>query len=248
MYLLAGDPTPAPSPPASVVEPTKLVDAVRCFEDLAEDSLCKQVHKWTGNEWLAESSDWLIAKPSKIAVILVIAFVVRNLLRRAINRLCERAVGGAVTGVLSKARIVATDNSPLARERRKQRAATLASVLESIATGVVFTMATLMCLSELSFNIGPLIASAGIVGVAIGFGAQTLVKDFLSGIFMILEDQFGVGDEVDLSTTEGVEVNGTVESVGLRITRVRDGEQVVWYIRNGELVRVGNRTQRAPEV
>jgi len=245
MALPVEGPTPTPSPDA-VVEPTKIADAVRCFEDLAEDSLCKQVHKWTDNQWLAESSDWLIAKPSKILVILLIAFVVRNLLHRAINRLCERAVSGAVTGVLSKARIVATDNSPAARERRKQRAATLASVLESVATGAVFTMAILMCLSELSFNIGPLIASAGVVGVAVGFGAQTLVKDFLSGIFMILEDQFGVGDEVDLSTPELV-TNGVVESVGLRITRLRDDAGVIWYIRNGEILRVGNRTQRAEQ-
>ncbi|MGQ0465538.1 MAG: mechanosensitive ion channel family protein [Sporichthyaceae bacterium] len=243
MSLPVLDPTPSPAPTA--IEPTKIVDAVRCFEDLAADSLCKQVHKWSGNEWLAESSDWVIAKPSKIVVILLIAFLVRNLVHRAINRLCERAVSGAVTGVLSKARIAATDNSPAARERRKQRAATLASILESIATGVVFTMATLMCLSELSFNIGPLIASAGIVGVAVGFGAQTLVKDFLSGIFMILEDQFGVGDEVDLSTPELV-TNGIVESVGLRVTRLRDDDGVIWYIRNGEILRVGNRTQRAP--
>ena len=213
-----------------------------------KDSLCKQVYDWTDNEWLAESSDWLIAKPSKILVILLIALLIRRVVFQAINRLCQRAVSGAVTGVLSKARIVATDNSPQAQERRRQRAATLASVLESIATAVIFTMAILMSLSELDFNIGPLIASAGIVGVAVGFGAQALVKDFLSGIFMILEDQFGVGDEVDLSTPELV-TNGVVESVGLRITRLRDDEGVIWYIRNGEILRVGNRTQRAsPDV
>ncbi|MGQ0844868.1 MAG: mechanosensitive ion channel family protein [Sporichthyaceae bacterium] len=245
------DPTPTPSiavavPPApapsATPEPVKVVETARCFEQ-ARDSLCKQVHEWTDNAWLAESSDWLIAKPSKILVILLIALVIRRVVFQAINRLCERAVSGAVTGVLSKARIVTTDNSPQTRERRKQRAATLASVLESIATAVIFTMAILMCLSELSFNIGPLIASAGIVGVAVGFGAQALVKDFLSGIFMILEDQFGVGDEVDLSTPELV-TNGVVESVGLRITRLRDDDGVIWYIRNGEILRVGNRTQR----
>ena len=248
--MIAVDPMPTPIAVVPTPSPTgagvQLVDELRCFQE-AQDSLCKQVYDWTDNEWLAESSDWLIARPSKILVIILVALLIRRVVFQAINRLCQRAVSGAVTGVLSKARIVATDNSPQAQERRRQRAATLASVLESIATAVIFTMAILMSMSELEFNIGPLIASAGIVGVAIGFGAQALVKDFLSGIFMILEDQFGVGDEVDLSTPELV-TNGKVESVGLRITRLRDDEGVIWYIRNGEILRVGNRTQRvAPD-
>ncbi len=93
-------------------------------------------------------------------------------------------------------------------------------------------------LAELGFAVGPLIASAGIVGVALGFGAQSLVTDFLSGIFMIVEDQYGVGDVVDLG-----EAIGTVEAVGLRVTRLRDVEGTVWYVRNGEIIRVGNQSQ-----
>jgi small-conductance mechanosensitive channel len=111
-------------------------------------------------------------------------------------------------------------------------------VLRSGVTAVVFAIAALLVLGELNFNLAPLIASAGIAGVAIGFGAQTLVKDVISGIFMLLEDQYGVGDTVDLG-----EAIGVVESVGLRITTVRDGRGVLWYIRNGEIVRVGNKSQ-----
>ena len=101
----------------------------------------------------------------------------------------------------------------------------------------------MLVLGEIGFQLGPFIAGAGIVGVALGFGAQNLVKDFLSGIFMLLEDQYGVGDVVDLG-----EASGTVEGVGLRVTRLRDGNGTVWYVRNGEVLRVGNRTQGFAQV
>ncbi len=122
--------------------------------------------------------------------------------------------------------------------RRVQRAQTMGSLLKSIASIVVFTVFGITAIAELGYPVGPLIASAGVVGVALGFGAQSLVKDFLSGIFMIFEDQYGVGDVVDLG-----EAGGTVEAVGLRVTRVRDVEGTVWYVRNGEIIRVGNQSQ-----
>jgi moderate conductance mechanosensitive channel len=103
---------------------------------------------------------------------------------------------------------------------------------------VVVAMVTMMIIDELGYNVAPLIASAGIVGLALGFGAQNLVKDYLAGIFMIIEDQYGVGDVVDLG-----EANGTVEAVSLRVTRVRDVNGTVWYVRNGEILRVGNQSQ-----
>jgi small-conductance mechanosensitive channel len=95
-----------------------------------------------------------------------------------------------------------------------------------------------MALGEFGFDLGPLIASAGVVGVAIGLGAQTLVRDVLSGIFMLIEDQYGVGDSVDV-----LEVEGVVEKVGLRVTTVRDGQGTLWYLRNGEILKVGNQSQ-----
>src|SRR5690606_1086356 len=109
---------------------------------------------------------------------------------------------------------------------------------KSIISGVVLAVIVTMALSELGVNIAPIIASAGIIGLALGFGAQTLVKDFLSGIFMLVEDQYGVGDVVDLG-----EASGTVEAVSLRVTRLRDINGTVWYVRNGEVVRVGNMSQ-----
>src|SRR6187200_2362896 len=122
--------------------------------------------------------------------------------------------------------------------RRVQRAQTMGSLLKSIVSGVVIAVAGTMMLSELGVDIAPIVASAGIIGVALGFGSQTLVKDFLSGVFMIFEDQFGVGDVIDVG-----EASGTVEAVTLRVTRLRDLDGTVWYVPNGEILRVGNKSQ-----
>jgi small conductance mechanosensitive channel len=110
--------------------------------------------------------------------------------------------------------------------------------MKSLVSFLVWGLAFMLILGEVGINLGPIIASAGIVGVAIGFGAQNLVKDFLSGVFMMLEDQYGVGDIVDLGP-----VTGTIESVGLRVTTLRDVNGTVWYVRNGEILRVGNSSQ-----
>ncbi|HEY2834745.1 MAG TPA: mechanosensitive ion channel domain-containing protein [Sporichthyaceae bacterium] len=239
-WALAGlDPTPTPTPGAPAVVVT---NDVPCYRQAA-DSLCKQIHQWTHSEWLASSSSWLIAKPARILVIFLVAAVLNKLVARAIRRLTARAGGGTVTGRITRGKL--PGGSP--GERRRARSATLGSVLESVAAGVIYSIAVLMSMSELTFNIGPLIASAGIIGVAVGFGAQTLVKDFLSGIFMILEDQFGVGDTVDLSMVDVEDTIGVVESVGLRTTKVRAPDGVIWHVRNGEILRVGNRSQGARE-
>jgi small conductance mechanosensitive channel len=120
-----------------------------------------------------------------------------------------------------------------------QRAKALGSLLKSISSGVIVAVVLTTMLSAIGLNIGPVLASAGIAGVALGFGSQTLVKDFLSGIFLIFEDQYGVGDVIDL----GDGLTGTVEGVSLRVTRIRDTNGTVWYARNGELLRVGNMSQ-----
>ena len=113
----------------------------------------------------------------------------------------------------------------------------MGSILKSTSTFVIFAIALLTIMATLSLSLGPLLASAGVGGIALAFGAQTLVKDVLSGIFMILKDQYGVGDVID--TGEAI---GTVEEVTLRVTRVRDASEVVWYIRDGEIVKIGNRS------
>lgn len=123
-------------------------------------------------------------------------------------------------------------------ERRAQRLRTIGSVLKSLVSFVVLLWIILQSLGIMGVNVAPFIASAGIVGVALGFGAQALVRDFLSGLFMLFEDQYGVGDWVDLG-----DASGTVESVGLRVTTVRDLHGTLWYCRNGEIMRVGNYSQ-----
>lgn len=202
---------------------------------------CQTVLNVTHNEWLAGSADWLIKKPLSILLILVVAFLIRIVLRKMINRATtsRRTNGEKMPALLRPLRDRSADVlGPVVWERRRQRAKTIGSVLNSLVTFIVYGLAFVLVLGELGINLGPIIASAGIVGVALGFGAQNLVRDFLSGIFMMLEDQYGVGDIVDIG-----EAAGTVEAVGLRITTLRDLNGTVWYVRNGEVLRVGNSSQ-----
>nr|WP_231954827.1 mechanosensitive ion channel family protein [Actinoplanes derwentensis] len=197
--------------------------------------------QWTGSQWFATSSYVIVIKPLRIVAIIVIAMLLRWLVHRAISRLAttsSRASMPALLKPLKEKVTVTAEEGTFIPERRRQRAEAIASVLRSFVSAVIFTMAALLVMGELGFNLAPLLASAGIVGVALGFGAQSLVKDLIAGLFMLLEDQYGVGDTVDLG-----EATGVVESVGLRITTVRDARGVLWYIRNGEIVRVGNKSQ-----
>jgi small-conductance mechanosensitive channel len=206
-----------------------------------EDVLCTQIFDWTQSVWLANSSYVVVIKPLRIAMIVLISLLIRWLLHRAISRLAttsSRASMPALLKPLKEKVTVTAEEGTFIPERRRQRAEAIASVLRSFVSAVIFTMAALLVMGELGFNLAPLLASAGIVGVALGFGAQSLVKDLIAGLFMLLEDQYGVGDTVDLG-----EATGVVESVGLRITTVRDARGVLWYIRNGEIVRVGNKSQ-----
>jgi len=203
------------------------------------DDLCQLVDEWTGSENAAETVQWFVAKPAAIVALLLAGLVVRWLLHRFIDRVTARAAVGTLPSVLARAKAqeVAPANK-VTFERREQRVNTMGSLLKSIATIVIFTVVVFMVVAEVGYDIAPLIASAGIVGVALGFGAQSLVADFLSGVFMILEDQYGVGDVVDVG-----EATGSVEAVGLRVTRLRDVNGTVWYVRNGEIQRVGNMSQ-----
>lgn len=183
--------------------------------------------------------EFLLGAPLRIVITLALAFVVRRLAHRAITT----AVNGSITR--SEAARAKRDHkrargmaASAVRERSRQRALTTGSLLRSIATIVIVTVTALTVLALLEIPLAPLLASAGVGGVALGFGAQALVKDYLSGIFMILEDQYGVGDLID--TGEAI---GTVEEVTLRVTRLRDPDGVVWYVRNGEILRIGNRSQ-----
>jgi len=203
------------------------------------EQLTSLPERWLGYDWRSDALTWLVAKPLSILVLLVAAVAFRWFLHRLITRLVRRAAEGMPSPVLRRNRDLEGEHpAAVLAGRRVQRAETMGSLLKSVASIVVFTVFGITALAQLGYPIGPLIASAGVVGVALGFGAQSLVKDFLSGVFMIFEDQYGVGDSVDLG-----EAGGTVEAVGLRGTKLRDVQGTVWYVRNGEIVRVGNQSQ-----
>ncbi|MGI5468799.1 mechanosensitive ion channel family protein [Streptomyces sp. CA-132043] len=183
---------------------------------------------WVQENW----QSWLDAG-LRIILIVVIAVVLRSLVRRAITKLIgrmNRNAGAARNGPLGGFLVNA--------ERRRQRSEAIGSVLRSVASFVILGTAALTVLSVLQINLAPLLASAGVAGVAIGFGARNLVTDFLSGVFMILEDQYGVGDSIDAGVA-----SGEVIEVGLRVTKLRGAEGEIWYVRNGEVKRIGNLSQ-----
>ncbi|MDA2806218.1 mechanosensitive ion channel family protein [Nocardiopsis suaedae] len=179
--------------------------------------------------WFSDHAGALLSGALNIVIIVVLAAVARVLLGRLVTAMVKRIAD-------SRERLPRGNGA--AAERQRARAETIGSVLRSVASFTVFGVALFMVLGELGINLGPLLASAGVLGLAIGFGAQGLVKDFVSGMAMMLEDQYGVGDTVDVG-----EAVGTIEEVGLRITKVRDINGGLWYVRNGEILRVCNMSQ-----
>jgi moderate conductance mechanosensitive channel len=198
----------------------------------ADEDICQHVLDWTHNQTAANAADIAIGKPLAIIGLVVLALVIRWVLFKLVNRVVKQAEAGVLPDRLSDR--FASANAT----RRVQRAKTMGDLLKSVLTGILVAVFGTMILDQVGVNIAPIIASAGIVGVALGFGAQSLVKDFLSGVFMIFEDQYGVGDVIDLG-----EASGTVEAVSLRVTRLRDVNGTVWYVPNGEVLRVGNMSQ-----
>jgi small conductance mechanosensitive channel len=186
-------------------------------------------------QWWA---DVLLGNPLKLVGLVLLGVVTRYVVHRLIDRLVARAARSEppkrMLGSRRAAKVV-FGGTGVYSERRALRATTLGSLLKSIVTAVIGVIVVVMALDILGYPVAPLLASAGIAGIALGFGAQNLVKDFLSGIFMLLEDQYGVGDVIDMG-----EASGTVEAVGLRVTRLRAVDGTVWYVRNGEVIRVGN--------
>ena len=170
---------------------------------------------------------WFNGAPLHILLIIVAAIVGRKLGLRTISRIVER---------ISRADLVPGPKN--LAHRQAERARTLGTVLSSTLNSAIWLIAVFMLLGEFGLNVGPLIASAGVIGVALGLGAQTIVRDVLSGILMLIEDQYGVGDEVDV-----LDVKGRVEKVGLRITAIRSADGALWYLRNGEILKVGNKSQ-----
>jgi moderate conductance mechanosensitive channel len=167
----------------------------------------------------------------RIAFVLLLAIIIRAVTHRIIRRITDHAGKTSTTG----------GNALLperAGERRHQRAHALQTILGNASSILIFGIAGIIILGDLGINLAPILASAGVLGVALGFGAQNLVGDFLAGISILLEDQYGVGDVITTSST-----TGTVEAVGLRVTRMRDVNGVVWHVRNGSIQLVGNQSQ-----
>ena len=211
-----------------------------CGEDV--DWACKAALEQTGSNAIAQAAEWLLGRPLTIVGIILAALVINRLARRALKRGLRGLASGGVKERLGAARRrtpAALLETQEVSVRATQLIEALATVLRSVVTFVIAVVATLLILGELGFNLAPLLAGAGIVGIALGFGSQTLVRDFLSGFFILVEDQFGVGDIVDLETG----VTGVVEAVSLRTTRLRSVDGTVWHMPNGEIRRVGNMSQ-----
>lgn len=221
----------------------------------SNDFVCDWVYDWTGNEALANVADWLVERPLRIVVILAVALLAVRLVRRTVNRGVDRMIRDRadrlnawraaqeglsdtdeVDVMARRSRAIAMTQ---ATEQSQQRAQTLGSIMRSTGAAIIYTLAVLMALAQLDIDLGPLVAGAGIAGVALGFGAQSIVKDFLSGFFMLVEDQYGVGDIIDVGDAAGV-----VEGVSLRTTKIRDVQGTLWYVPNGEIARVANKSQQ----
>jgi len=197
-----------------------MVVAAVCASD---DYACELVNKLGLTGFWARTAQFGLDRPLRILVVIVVAAI----LSRLLGRLARRAVE-TMAGITPVRRVSA---------RADQRAHTLAAVTGSVVRIVVWTTAGLTILGILGISLGPLIAGASIVGVALGFGAQALVRDFLSGFFILVEDQYGVGDRITVSGAKG-----TVEDVTLRVTRMRADDGAVWFVPNGEIRKVANAT------
>jgi moderate conductance mechanosensitive channel len=208
-----------------------------------EVGICEWVYDTTGgNETIAKAADWLIGRPLLIVAAVVAAWVLREVARWLIRRGVRRMMVPPVAVQKGMIALGATELDPVEQEidqaRRVARAESIGRALAGVAATLIWTSAAVTILGIIGFDLGPLIAGAGIVGVAVGFGAQSLVRDCLNGVFILVEDQYGLGDVVDLGAA-----SGTVEEVSLRTTILRGGDGTVWHVPNGEIRRVGNQSQ-----
>ena len=194
-----------------------------------QESFCERLLEWTGNETFAETTAWLVGTPLKIVAIIALAFLVNRLARRGIRRIAGRMATMDVPDAFVSERMA---------ERSRQRAEAVGAMLRSSATALIFGIATIAVLDNLGVSVVPVLASLGIAGIAIGFGAQSLIEDLISGVMLIIEDQIGVGDRVDVGVVEG-----NVERLTLRSTVILARNGVRWYVPNSEIRHVANESQ-----
>ena len=220
------------------ITPAQLREA--CGED--PGTICREIFEQTENRTLAEIADTVLGTPLTVALIVLAAYIANRLVGRLVNRALRSLSSGVVRERFSAVRRRtpgALLETPAPSLRAEQRMSALTSILRSVAGFVIAMFAGFLILSEIGIEIAPLLAGAGVLGVALGFGSQSLVKDFLSGLFILVEDQFGVGDIVDLDG----QTSGTVEAVSLRTVRLRAVDGTVWHVPNGSIGRVGNKSQ-----
>ncbi len=235
------------SPPVALLlaEITANELANACGSD--PDWLCREVYERTESEALADVADFVIGTPLAIILIALGALILNRFVGRAIERTLRGVASGVVRERVGAARRRGAGRllPPIGRQPARRSAHQRPDdVLRSVAGFVILLFATFAVLSEVGVDVAPLLAGAGVVGVALGFGSQSLVKDFLSGMFILVEDQFGVGDFVELDGT----TSGTVEAVSLRTTRLRAEDGTIWHVPNGAIIRVGNKSQARPRV
>ena len=185
---------------------------------------------------------FMVDKPLAIVGIIVSAVILGKISRRVVKLLVRRLGRRRAShgpGILRRHTPPSLlDAGEMVSTRAVQRIEALAVALAGAATFVVWLVAIIAIVRVLGVKIEPLLTGAGLIGVALGFGAQSLIRDFLAGVFILVEDQFGVGDWVDLG-----EVTGSVEAVTLRATRIRSVDGTVWHVPNGQIQRAGNMSQ-----
>ncbi len=186
-------------------------------------------------------AETVVFAPLRIVFLIIVALLARYLLHRLISRAVQKSTGRRLPHLKSRAAQALVEATALPADRRSQRILALGSLARSAVTFVIFIVTLFMVLAEMGFNVTSIVAGTSVVAVTVAFGLQSIVKDLISGVFMLVEDQLGVGDYVDME-----KASGTVEEIGLRVTQLRDDHGSVWYVRNGEVVRVGNFSQGGP--
>jgi small conductance mechanosensitive channel len=194
---------------------------------------CDVLLEWTGSPRVAEMLAWFVSVPLRIILIVVIALLANRFARKSVRALMDR-LGDVAADTGDK--LVSEKN----RRRAEQRATTIGSLLRSLSSGLILVVSGVMILELLGLSVVPILASAGILGLAVGFGAQSIIEDFLRGLFMLGEDQFGVGDRIDIG-----KVNGYVERVTLRTTVIKDPNGILWHVPNSEIGHVANENQHS---
>lgn len=202
---------------------------------LDHGAVCDRLFDLTGSALIAQAADRMVGPLLRVVLVVVLTGLVLSVIRRVIHRSVERA---KEPGPSNRLREMVGDTAITVNPRKAQRVEALGAVMLSIGTVVVWSIAVMMVLGSFGLDLAPMIAGAGVLGLALGFGAQNLVRDFLSGMFMLAEDQFGIGDVIDLG-----EAIGVVEGMSLRTTRIRDINGSLWHVPNGEIQRVANMSQ-----